>query len=91
MSTLLLERAPAFDRGFERDTRLRPDDALFAGMADAHGRLTLDELVTGVWEGLAVRGAVECPVCASPMALSSRGGGDNQQMGSCLGCGSELC
>jgi hypothetical protein len=91
MSTLLLERAPAFDESFERDTRLRLDGALLSGMADAHGGLTLDELITGVWEGLAVRGAVECPVCASSMALCSHGGGDDQQMGSCLGCGSELC
>lgn len=91
MSALLLERAPAFDEGFERDTRLRLDGALLAGMADAHGRLTLDELITGVWEGLAVRGAVECPVCASPMTRSSCGGGDDQQMGSCLDCGSKLC
>jgi hypothetical protein len=91
MSSLLLERTPAFDEGFERGTRLRLDDAALAGMAEAHGRITLDELITGVWEGLAMRGAVECPVCASPMALSSHLGGDDQQMGSCLGCGSELC
>ena len=89
MSTLLLERAPAFAEGFERDTRRRLGGALLAGMADAHGRLMLDELITGMWEGLAVRGAVECPVCASSMALGSHG--DDQQMGSCLGCGSELC
>jgi hypothetical protein len=91
MSTLLLERSPAFDEGFERDTRLRLDGALVAGTADAHGRLTLDELITGVWEGLAVRGTVDCPVCASPMALSSHGSSDGQQSGSCLVCGSKLC
>jgi hypothetical protein len=91
MGTLLLERSPAFGEGFEGKTRLRLDGVLLAGMADAHGRLTLDELITGVWEGLVVRGTVECPVCASPMALSSHGDGDDQQMGSCLGCGSKLC
>ncbi len=89
MSTLLLERAPALDEGLERDTGLQLDDALLAGTADAHGRLTLDELITGVWEGLAVRGAVECPVCASSMALGAHG--DDQPTGSCLGCGSALC
>ena len=88
MSTLLLERAQTFDEGFERDTRPRLDGALLAGMADAHGRLTLDELITGVWEGLAVRGAVECPVCASSMARGSHD--DDRQVGSCLGCGSKL-
>ncbi|HTC60731.1 MAG TPA: hypothetical protein VK691_11515 [Solirubrobacteraceae bacterium] len=91
MSTSLLERAPTFDEGFEHDTRPQLDGALFAGTADAHGRLTLDELITGVWEGLAVRGAVECPICASPMALSSHGCGDDRQIGSCIGCGSKLC
>jgi hypothetical protein len=89
MSTLLLERAPALDEGFEHDTGLGLDGALLAGTADAHGRLTLDELITGVWEGLAVRGAVECPVCASSMALDSHG--DDQQTGFCRGCGSALC
>ena len=88
MSTLLLERAQTFDEGFECDARLRLDDAPYVGMADAHGRLTLDELITGVWEGLAVRGAVECPVCASSMSLGSHE--DDQRAGSCLGCGSKL-
>lgn len=89
MSTMLLELSPAFDQGFETETRLRLDRALLAGTADAHGRLTLDELITGVWEGLVVRGTVECLVCASSMALSSHSG-DDQQMGSCLDCGSKL-
>jgi hypothetical protein len=91
MSTLLLERSPAFDEGFEPDRRLRLDGSLLAEMADAHGRLTLDELIIGVWEGLAVRGAVDCPVCASPMTLIFHVGGDDRQTGSCLGCGSKLC
>jgi hypothetical protein len=92
MSTLLLERSSAHDESFECDTRMRLDGALLlAGTADAHGRLTLDELITGVWEGLAVRGTVDCPVCASPMALSSYRDSDDQQMGSCRGCGSKLC
>ena len=92
MSTSLLERSPALDEGCdERNTSLRLDGALFAGIPGAHGRLTLDELITGVWEGLADRGTVECPVCTSPMVLSSHGGGDGRQTGSCLGCGSKLC
>ncbi len=92
MSTSLLERFPAFEEGCdERDTSLGLDGVLFAGMPEAHGRLTLDELITGVWEGLAVRGAIECPVCTSSMVLGSHGGGDGRQTGSCLGCGSKLC
>jgi hypothetical protein len=91
MSISLLERSPALDQGFERDTRLRLDGALFEGMAGAHGRLTLDELITDVWEGLVVRSTVECPVCTSSMVLSSPGGGAGRQTGSCGGCGSQLC
>ncbi len=89
MSTLMLERSPVFDKGFEHDMLRRLDSALLASTADTHGRSTLDELITGVWEGLAVRGAVECPVCGGPM--SSHGDGDDRQAGSCMGCGSKLC
>jgi hypothetical protein len=92
MSTLLLERSSSvFGEGYEHIAQLRLDDSPLAETADAHGRLTLDELITGVWEGLAVRGAVECPVCASPMAMSSSGSGDGQQTGSCFCCGTKLC
>jgi hypothetical protein len=91
MTTLLLERSPALDEGFERDTRRRLDGALLAGKTDAHGRLTLDDLITGVWEGLAVRDTVNCPVCASPtMASSSSPGGAEVPTGACLSCGSRL-
>jgi hypothetical protein len=90
MSTLLLERSPALDEGFERDVCRRLDGALFAGTADAHGRLTLDDLITGAWEGLAVRGTVNCPVCASSMTSRSAEHGSAAPSGTCLSCGSRL-
>jgi hypothetical protein len=90
MSTLLLERSPALDEGFERDARRRLDGARLGGTTDAHGRLTLDDLITGAWEGLAVRGTVNCPVCASPMASRPQGGHGDSPIGSCLSCGSRL-
>lgn len=90
MSTLLLERSPTLDEGFERDASLRLDRALFAGTADAHGGLTLDDLITGAWEGLAVRGTVTCPVCAGPMAARGPEHEDDAPKGACLGCGSQL-
>ncbi len=90
MSTLLLERSPALEEGFERDTRRRLDGALFAGTADAHGRLTLDDLITGVWEGLAVR-TVNCPICDGPMSSDGPAGGHGESLaGTCLGCGTQL-
>jgi len=90
MTTLLLERSPALDKGFERDARRRLDGALFAGTTDAHGRLTLDDLITGAWEGLAVRGTVECPVCSSPMAARSPEHAGDAPAGTCLSCDSRL-
>jgi hypothetical protein len=90
MSTLLLERSPALDEGFERDAPHRLDGAFYEGAADAHGRLTLDDVITGAWEGLAVRGTVTCPVCANPMAARSPGHGGDTPTGACLSCGSRL-
>jgi hypothetical protein len=90
MSTLLLERSPAPNEGFERESWRRLDGTLLAGTTDAHGRLTLDDLITGAWEGLAVRGTVNCPVCASPMAARSPEHGGDAPTGTCLSCGSRL-
>jgi hypothetical protein len=90
MTTLLLERSPAFDEGFERDTHRRLDDAFIEGTTDAHGRLTLDDLITGVWEGLVVRGTVDCPICGSQMASWSAAIGDEAPIAACRDCGSCL-
>lgn len=35
---------------------------------DLGGEPTLDELVSGAWEGLAAHNAVPCPVCGGVMA-----------------------
>jgi hypothetical protein len=91
MSTLLLERSPDLYEDLERESRLRLDDALLAGRADAHGRLTLDDLITGVWEGLAVRGTVNCPICDSAMSLSEGARGrEDKPVAACCDCGSSL-
>lgn len=90
MATLLLERSPALGEGFERGARRRIDGGLLAGRTDAHGRLTLEELIAGVWEGLAVRAAVQCPVCDGPMASGPHESGGGTPVGACLSCGSRL-
>jgi hypothetical protein len=95
--TLLLERAPALDEGLEHEPRRGLGDAGVGardlraptGRTDAHGRLTLDELITSVWEGLAVRGTVSCPVCRGPMANECRDE-DGALSGACLSCGTLL-
>ena len=50
----------------------------------AGGRLTLDETLVGVWEGLLARRTVRCPVCHAE-AMAPSGGG-----GRCGACRSEL-
>jgi hypothetical protein len=93
MSTLLLERPPAVAHDFERDPRDvhdRLDSACGPERAGAYDRLTLDDLVTSVWEGLVVRATVPCPVCAGPMTSAADEIGAEASTGACLSCGSRL-
>ena len=48
------------------------------------GRLTLEQRLDGVWEGLHVAGAADCPLCGARM----EGMGDGSAR--CGGCGSTL-
>jgi hypothetical protein len=56
---------------------------------DMGGEPTLDQLLTGVWEGLTARGSAACPLCSAPMgaeyAAHARPVG-----GRCDSCGSRL-
>jgi|HubBroStandDraft_3_1064219.scaffolds.fasta_scaffold07668_4 hypothetical protein len=89
MSTLLLERPPAIERALEKDgSRRLSDERSLSEQMDVHGGLTLDELITSVWEGMAVRDTVTCPVCHGPMTAGAYGGGS--PTGGCLSCGSQL-
>jgi len=45
----------------------------------AHGRLTLDELVSGAWAAVAAGAPAACPVCDGTL-----------RYGSCADCGAEL-
>jgi hypothetical protein len=51
-------------RGAGRRSRLGSAPSLFDG---AGGEPTLDELLAGVWEGLAAHRVVSCPVCSADM------------------------
>lgn len=93
MSTLLLERPPAVAHDFDRDPRGlrdRPHSVCGPKRVGAHDRLTLDDLVTSVWEGLVVRATALCPVCAGPMTSAADGIGVEAPTGACLSCGSRL-
>lgn len=94
MSALLLDERPLAVAGeFERDPcdlHDRSDRACVPERAGVHDRLTLDDLVTSLWEGLAVRATVACPVCAGPMASGTDKPGLDTPTGTCLCCGSRL-
>ena len=49
------------------------------------GRLTLEQRLEGVWEGLGADGAAECPVCRGRMAGMAEASG-----ASCGDCGTSL-
>jgi DnaJ-class molecular chaperone len=89
--------ALALDLGFERPSIFGGspnDDPAPHGHApgddrSSHSRLTLDDLVVGVWEGLSSHHTVTCPVCSGKMA-PRYGSGARPVGGRCQRCGSTL-
>ena len=63
--------------GFDLEQRLRRERS--QNCSDG-GRLTLEQRLDSVWEGLRAAGAAECPICAGRMDATGR----------CGGCGSTL-
>jgi hypothetical protein len=53
------------------------------------GEPTLDDLLSGAWEGLTAHKTVACPVCGDAMAPES-GSHGLPAAGACRGCGSRL-
>jgi hypothetical protein len=49
--------------------------SLFDG---AGGEPTLDDVLAGVWEGLAARATTACPICGGPMEATYGGPGDER-------------
>jgi hypothetical protein len=64
--------------------------SLFDGpMGGGSDGTTLEELIAGVWEGLAVRGTSSCPVCGA--AMEARYGAHARPVdGRCTSCGATL-
>jgi hypothetical protein len=59
----------------------------------ARGEPTLDDVLAGVWEGLAARAAAGCPVCGGRMEPvdGTRGDRERAHVGArCTSCGSSL-
>ena len=70
----LLQQLPLSPQGDGGHERLRRSDG---------GRLTLEQRLDRVWEGLLAAGAAECPMCGAAMERA----GD---VGRCGGCGTTL-
>lgn len=84
MSTLVLERTEEAQAA-GRITAGAPG-ALLTG---SRGGPTLDELITGVWEGLSAQRPVSCPACGGAMGPRYFAGGSHVA-GECGDCGSTL-
>jgi hypothetical protein len=69
-----LTQMPLVPEGGNTSERLRRSDG---------GRLTLEQRLDRVWEGLRAAGAADCPLCGAGMELA----GD---VGRCGGCGTTL-
>lgn len=72
--------APTRERGAEPASRPAPA---------SRGGLTLDEVVSAAWDGLAGHHSVTCPVCSGAMA-PRYGSGAKPVGGRCTRCGSTL-
>jgi len=86
MSTLLLEPP--------RELLDSDGDRLFAiarysDRMDGCRRPTLDDLITGVWEGLSAHRTVNCPACGGTMKPRSVAPGWAEDA-SCIDCGASL-
>ena len=70
--------------GPDRDDDRHDHDELPAG-----GGPTLEDVISGAWEGLAATRTAPCPVCAGTL-VGRYGSGPGPVAGRCRDCGSEL-
>ncbi len=84
MSTLILERIE------EKPPAVTGRVDSSASLATrSRGKPTLDELITGVWEGLCAQRIVCCPACGGAMEPRRLAGGGGAA-GVCRDCGTRL-
>jgi hypothetical protein len=87
VSALLVEH-PVWALDAPRSERPVPRAAERVG-AQARGGQTLDELITGVWEGLCARQTARCPACGGAMTPVVELG-PRRMAAACADCGSGL-
>ena len=88
------ERACAGEPGRDAGpARARAADRAHAHGCDNHvptgGGPTLEDVISGVWEGLAATRTAPCPVCSGTL-VARYGSGPGPVAGRCRDCGSEL-
>ena len=66
-----------------------PDDDRHDDELPAGGGPTLEDVISGAWEGLAATRTAPCPVCAGTL-VARYGSGPGPVAGRCRDCGSEL-
>jgi DnaJ-class molecular chaperone len=89
MSPALIDRQRRLDNPCEGGRSRLVASTQRSNQADEHGGLTLDDLITGVWEGLAVHDSVSCPACGGTMVSRSAARADTHE-GACQDCGGLL-
>ena len=78
------------DRLIEERSALRGRrPAVVPDTSQVGGRLSLDDVIVGAWEGLLVQTTTSCPVCGGAMAPSAAGQ-DDTVGGTCHDCGTSL-
>lgn len=85
MAPALLDRPRTLFEEQPAGCALAPDNA--AGMG---GQATLEDAISGVWEGLAAHRAVVCVVCGGRMSPRYGASGYTPVGGRCADCGSTL-
>ncbi len=89
MSLAVLDRQQSFGDLFGAEEVRRRAGASTSNQTEGHGGLTLDDLITGVWEGLAVHNSVHCPACGGTMVSQSAGRAGVSE-GDCMDCGARI-
>jgi hypothetical protein len=73
----------------ERPSILGPDPHEDPKELPAGGGPTLDDVISGAWEGLAATRTAPCPICSGTL-VARFGSGPGTVAGRCRDCGSEL-
>ena len=89
MALAVLDRQSPFEDLFGNGKEAQIAGDRHSNQTGARGGLTLDDLITGVWEGLATHDTVCCPACGGAMSSRPTGRADAHS-GDCSDCGAQL-